>query len=423
MKDVLKQNNDRLKSWINMKRSMLGLLLITMMILTACSNEGGSTDVSAASKVTVTNEDVGFSLLKSVEADQEGNILISPTSVLIAMLMVYNGTDGETKAEIEEALQIDGLTEKEINEATKVLNEALQRNDDKIEVTLSNSLWLNDNFTFKDEFAKNMDDYFDAEIAEIDINDDASADRINGWVKKETNGLIEKLVDKPLSSDLIAYLINALYFNGTWTYEFDKNLTVDDTFFTDDGEIEMPFMSLNEELDYFETEDLQAVKLPYGEGEMSMQLFLPKENQSLDELVNDMTTKTWQNWQTEFTEEEGFVSLPKFKLEYETLLNEPLQQLGIEQAFIGSEANFSPMVETTMPLFISEVKQKTAIKVDESGTEAAAATSVGIEMTSAPLEDEPFHMIVNRPFMYAIYDENAEHILFIGVMKSPIANE
>lgn len=383
-------------------------------------------DVSAATKITVTNEEIGFSLLKTAEADEDGNIFISPTSVLIAMLMVYNGTDGETKKEIEDALEISGLSEKEINEATEALLASLTRNEEKLEITLANSLWLNNDFSFQDKFEKNMKDYFAAEIAEIDINDDASAKQINDWVKKETNNMIDEIVESPLPKDIVAYIINALYFNGTWQYEFDENLTYNDIFYTENGEQDMPFMSLDKEFTYLETDDFQAVKLPYNEGEMNMQVFLPKEGISIDELSNKLDSKNWEKWQDDFSPEvEGTVRLPKFKLEYESLLNEPLKQLGIIQAFGDGEkaANLSRMVNESVPLQISEVKQKTAIEVDESGTEAAAVTSVGIEMTSAPIEDERFYMEINRPFLLAIYDEELEHALFLGIIKHPEQNK
>lgn len=406
--------------------TLLLSIILTSLFLTACGSKTKDMDVSAATKITVTNEEVGFSLLKNAEADDDGNIFISPTSVLIAMLMVYNGTDGETKKEIEEALEISGLSEEEINEATKALLTALARNEEKLEITLANSLWLNDDFSFQNEFAKKMEDYFAAEIAEIDINDNASAKQINDWVKKETNNMIDEIVESPLPKDIVAYIINALYFNGTWQYEFDKSATYDDIFYTENGEEKMPFMSLDKEFTYLETDDFQAVKLPYNEGEMNMQVFLPKEGISIDELSNKLDSKNWEKWQKDFSPEvEGSVRLPKFKLEYETLLNEPLKQLGIIQAFGDGEkaANLSRMVNESVRLQISEVKQKTAIEVDESGTEAAAVTSVGIEMTSAPIEDERFYMDINRPFLLAIYDEELDHALFLGIIKHPKQNK
>lgn len=407
------------------KRTAIFLItiLVGLLLFTACANKPNTSDVHAVAPITVTNEAVGFSLLKEVTPDDEGNIFISPTSALIAMLMVYNGADGKTKEQIAEALQIEDLSDHEVNEATKALLNNLTRDEDKLELTVANSLWLNHEFSFNKTFANKMQDYFDAEIDEIDITDPTSATKINNWVEKATKGMIDEIVESPLSNDLVAYLINALYFNGTWTYEFDEQLTIEDTFFTENDELKIPFMQVKEELAYFETDELQAVQLPYNDGEMNMQLFLPKENYTLDGLVEKLDEDRWNSWQKKFSQEEGTVQLPKFKLEYETLLNEPLQQLGITDAFDTEKANLSNLIESDTPLHIDEVKQKTAIKVDEQGTEASAATSVAIEMSSANIEDEPFYMKLERPFLFTIYDEELEHIIFIGTIKNPEINE
>ena len=401
------------------------LFVITLtfsLLLSACSGNVESTEIGSFSNITKANEHIGISFLQLAEPDEDGNIFISPTSALIAMLMVYNGTDGDTREEIEKALKLDGLSEKEVNEAARALMDTLHQKEEKIEVKLANSLWLNEDYSFNDDFSKKMNDYFAAEIDEIDIFDDASADRINNWVKKETNGLIDEIVEAPLPENLLSYIINALYFNGTWKYEFNKDMTFDDLFYTENGEKDMQFMTINEELPYFETDELQAIKLPYGDGKMNMQVFLPKENVAIDDVVRNMTEKTWENWQDSFKEKEGTINLPKFSLEYETILNEPLQQLGIQEAF-SDRADFSNMVPPEVSVYISEVKQKTFIEVDEEGTEAAAVTSVEITLTSTIEDDPRFYMHVNRPFLFAIYDESSETILFLGLIKSPEANE
>lgn len=401
------------------------LFVITLtfsLLLSACSGNVESTEIGSFSNITKANEHIGISFLQLAEPDEDGNIFISPTSALIAMLMVYNGTEGDTREEIEKALKLDGLSEKEVNEAARALMDTLHQKEEKIEVKLANSLWLNEDYSFNDDFSKKMNDYFAAEIDEIDIFDDASADRINNWVKKETNGLIDEIVEAPLPENLLSYIINALYFNGTWKYEFNKDMTFDDLFYTENGEKDMQFMTINEELPYFETDELQAIKLPYGDGKMNMQVFLPKENVAIDDVVRNMTEKTWENWQDSFKEEEGTINLPKFSLEYETILNEPLQQLGIQEAF-SDRADFSKMVPPEVSVYISEVKQKTFIEVDEEGTEAAAVTSVEITLESTIEDDPRFYMHVNRPFLFAIYDESSETILFLGLIKSPEANE
>ena len=405
-----------------LKKRLIWFIIATLsFLLTSCSNDVESTEIGSFSNITKANDAIGFSLLKQVEPDENGNIFISPTSALLVMLMVYNGTDGNTRTEIENALNVDGLTEKEVNEAARALMDMLHQKEEKIEVKIANSLWLNDAFSFNDDFSKTMNDYFAAEIDIIDVHDPSSAKRINDWVNNETNGLIDEIVESPLPEDLLAYIINALYFNGTWQYAFNKDQTFDELFFTENGEIELPFMILHEELAYFETDTLQAVKLPYGDGKMNMQVFLPRDNVAVDELVNELSETTWKKWQESFTEREGTIHLPKFRLEYEAVLNGPLQQLGIKEAFTD-QADFTNMVPPEADVYLSEVKQKTFIEVDEEGTEAAAVTSAEMRLTSTLEEDTTFHMHVNRPFIFAIYDEESETILFLGLIKAPEGN-
>src|SRR5690625_2934740 len=178
-------------------------------------------------------------------------------------------------------------------------------------------------------------------------------------------------------------------------------------------------MTLDEEFAYMENNDFQAVLLPYGdEEEMSMRVFLPKEDSNLEEFKEMLTLDTWVDWSSEFQEEKGTILLPKFELEYEVILNETLQQLGMESAFNGSSADFSNMIEVEDGLLIDQVKQKTFIEVNEEGTEAAAATSVEMEVTSATI-DEPFYMEVNRPFFFTITDDVTGTILFMGEIWNP----
>ncbi|MCL6574388.1 MAG: serine protease, partial [Bacillus sp. (in: Bacteria)] len=164
-------------------------------------------------------------------------------------------------------------------------------------------------------------------------------------------------------------------------------------------------------------ENFQAVSLPYGDGEMSMNVFLPKETSSLDDFKKTLTNDNWKKWSSEFHEKEGTIMLPKFQLEYEVLLNEPLKKLGMMTAF-AKGANFTKMIKEPDPLWISKVKQKTFIDVSEKGTEAAAVTSIEVVTESVNL-DGPFHMEVNRPFFISITDDETGMVLFIGSISNP----
>ena len=294
-------------------------------------------------------------MLSEAEPNKDGNIFISPTSLFMALSMVYNGADGVTKDEMAKVLQVEGIDADELNSANASLMNLFHSSSERIQLNIANSIWLNENYHFQDDFAQNNRDYINAEIQEIDIFDSESPKMINQWVKDKTNGKIEEIVDSPLDPDLVTVLINAIYFKGDWKYEFDESQTEDRPFYLRDGTTkDIPLMSLEEKLAYMENETLQAVSLPYGEeNEMSMNVILPKENVDLEEFQNMLTYENWQKWTSEFQVKEGTLLLPKFQLEYEATLNDMLKKLGMTTAF-AKGANFGKMIQEGDPLWISQ---------------------------------------------------------------------
>lgn len=367
------------------------------------------------------NNDLGFKILTEVDADDNDNRFISPTSLMMALGMVYNGADGETKDEIAETLQAEGIDIEDMNQANASLMTMLDRDMSDIQLDVANSIWLADGFHFNDDFSKNTQDYFNAELQEVDMLDSETPKMINDWVDEQTNGTIEEIVDDSLSPNTVAMLINAIYFKGDWTHTFEEGLTEDHAFHLEDGSTEdIPLMSLTEKLYYLETDTFQAVALPYGDGEMNMHVFLPKEDTDLASFQEELTSDNWESWQSDFEKTEGTIMLPKFELEYEANLVEPLTALGMEAAFDAEDASFPNMIEEDQQIFISDIKQKTFLDIHEEGTEASAATNVQMEMTSAPIDqNEPFHMEVNRPFFMTITDSETGAILFMGLIKQP----
>ncbi|MEK3886433.1 serpin family protein [Bacillus sp. FSL K6-3431] len=412
-----------------MKKMIVPLLLASTIVLAVgCGTKNGpdSSEVSSKvdfgkedyKKIVASNNELGFKLLGKVGADENDNTFISPTSLLMALSMVYNGADGVTKEEIAKTIQADGIDVNELNKANLSLVTKLQKDSDQIHLNVANSIWLNENFHFQNDFAQHNKDYFNAELQEIDISDSKSPKTINDWVKKSTNEKIDEVVESPLDPNLVAMIINAIYFKGAWTYEFDKSKTENRTFQLADGtKKDVPLMTLTKELDYIENENFQAVTLPYGDGEMSMKVFLPKENSSLDEFKKSLTNENWKKWNSDFHKKEGTIIIPKFKLEYEVLLSESLKSFGMIKAF-AKDADFTKMIKEKDPLWISEIKQKTFVDVNEKGTEAAAVTSIEMRTTSISV-DEPFHMEVNRPFFLAITDDETDTILFMGSISNP----
>ncbi|MFJ7974870.1 serpin family protein [Peribacillus sp. NPDC096379] len=409
-----------------MKKLIVPLLLMSVFVTGCGTDKQGSLEISNQvdfgeedyQKIVSANNQLGMDLLSVVEANEDGNTFISPTSLFMALSMVYNGADGKTKDEIAKVLQVEGIDVAELNQANASLMSLLHSDSKKIQLNVANSIWLNNQFHFQTDFAKKTRDYFNAKIQEMDILDRQSPEMINDWVKQATNGKIEEMVEAPLDSNIVAILLNAIYFKGGWTYGFDKKQTEQRAFHLKDGTTKnLPLMTLNKELAYTDNASFQAVSLPYGDGEMSMNVFLPKENTSLEEFEKLLTNENWKNWMSEFHERKGTIMLPTFQMEYEVKLNETLKKLGMNSAF-ERDANFTKMITEEEPLSISEVKQKTYLDVNEEGTEAAAVTSVEVVAVSAPV-DKPFQMEVNRPFFIAITDDETGTILFMGSISNP----
>lgn len=412
------------------KMTFISLFLISILLFaTSCSQEKSkgysfiSSDVEFGEddyhKLVDANNELGFKLITKIAADEQKNIFISPTSLMMALSMIYNGADGTTKKEIAKAIQLESIDENDLNQANASLVTKLYKDTNHVTLNVANSIWLNDNYQFQETFVQNNQDYYHAKTQEIDIYDQKSAKLINDWVKKSTNGKIDEIVEEPLDENLLALLVNAIYFTGQWTFEFDENQTKVDNFYLHDGTVQdVSLMTLQEDLYYMENEDFQAVKLPYGNGEMSMNVFLPHESSSLEQFSEMLTNKKWDKWISEFSEKEGTIILPKFKSTYEMSLNSVLMELGINDAFDEHHANFSKMIEEDDQIYMSDVRQKTFIDVNEEGTEAAAATSIEIELTSAPV-DGPFYMEVNRSFFFTITDEKTGAIIFMGLIFNP----
>jgi len=403
--------------------SLVGMSLLLPMTGCGTSNEGnlqiaegvefGKKDYE---KLVEPSNELGFKLLDYIDADDNGNLFISPTSLLMALALVYNGADGATKDEIANALQVNGLEPIDVNKANASLMTKLNKDSKDIQLQIANSIWLNEEYKFQEQFSQQSKDYFNAKIEEIDIQSNDSPKRINDWVEKATNGKIEKMVDA-LDDNLVAMMLNAIYFKGNWTYPFDKKDTAEKTFYLNDGkEINVPFMKLQEKLLYRANSEYQSIQLPY-DGEISMTVVLPNEGIGLDKFQSTLTSSKWEEIQSGMQSLKGTILLPKFKMSYETELNEALEALGMASAFTDT-ADFSKMVEGDASLFISKVKQKTYIDVNEEGTEAAAVTGISVDTTSAPVDD-PFVMDVNRPFFFAITDDETGVVLFMGFVANP----
>ncbi|MCC5627074.1 serpin family protein [Nostoc sphaeroides CHAB 2801] len=361
----------------------------------------------------------GFKLFSEVlkkDQDQK-NVFLSPTSVAIALAMTYNGASGTTQLAIAKTLELQGLNLSEINSSYKAaLNQLLDNSDPKVQLKIANSLWANKNFSFQPDFFQRTQYFYQAKVSNLNFQDPAAPNIINKWVKDNTNGKIAKIIEK-IEPGQVLFLINAIYFKGKWSKEFEKSQTAPYPFYTTSGKPKQhPMMSQSGDYRYYESKQFQAVSLPYGkDGKFSFYIFLPKQNSNLKAFYQNLKVENWDKWMTQFSKQKGFIRLPRFKSEYDVTLNNALKTLGMEEAF-SSKANFSGMGKN---LSISEVKHKTFVEVNEEGTEAAAATSVGITVTTSISIEQPFEMIVDRPFFCAIRDNQTGRVLFMGSIIDP----
>ncbi|MEP0913550.1 serpin family protein [Leptolyngbya sp. GB1-A1] len=362
------------------------------------------------------NTRFGFKLFAQLlEQNQGENVLISPSSVSIALSMTYNGASAATQEAMQNALEMQGMSLAEINQANRALLEAWTSSDPAVQLTVANSLWGRSGINFNPVFLKRNQEFYGAEVTDLNFNDPGAIDRINHWVNQQTQGKIDKILNQMNPNDIL-FLINAIYFKGKWTNPFNPDETLDRPFHQGDGTtITQPLMTKRGKFHYLETEQFQAVRLPYGNERWQMAIFLPKPTSSLNQLTQSLSHSHWETWMNQFSSRPGTVQLPRFKVEYGTSLVESLKTIGMELVFDDRQANFGEM--SSLPAYISDVQHKTLLEVNEEGTEAAAATSVAVAVRAA-LPQPPFQMTIDRPFLCAIWDEQTGTILFIGTIQS-----
>jgi serpin B len=361
----------------------------------------------------------GFDLFQQLQRQAENkNLFFSPLSVTVALAMTYNGAAGETKNAMARALKIEGMNLDELNRASAELLKALKSADPKIELAIANSLWARSGARFNEDFLARNRRFYGAEISTLDFTNQQSVATINRWVSDNTKGKIGQIIDR-IDADQVMFLINAVYFKGQWQKRFEKTLTKEQPFHMPGGQQKpVPMMAQSGNYLYQRGDKFQAIGLPYGKGGVSLYLFLPDKGSSLDDFLKGLSYRKWEEWINNFNHAPGDVKLPRFKLDYEKTLNDSLKAVGMGPAFNSREADFSG-IRPERDLYISEVKHKAVVEVNEEGTEAAAATSVGVAVTSVQEPRQRFTFIADRPFLMAIRDSQTGAILFMGAVMEP----
>ncbi len=357
-----------------------------------------------------------------LQQQPQENLFFSPLSLRLALSMLYNGAAGETQAAMAKVLEAQELSLNELNwtnaQMVRWLVERSQA-EGPIQLQMANGLWVDTTLTLRPSFLQALATYYQAVANRVELGSRQTVQAINRWVAERTQGQIDRIVDR-LSREDRMVLLNAIYFKGEWTQPFDPTLTKPQPFTRADGRrVQVPLMAQSGRYGYRETEQLQVVRLPYGEGELAMLILLPKPGVSLAALREKLSPETWQEWTGSLSTRPGSVRIPKFKLASEIDLGPALQQLGMGIAF-SRRADFSQL--TPEPTQVSRVLHKAAIEVNEEGSKAAAATGVIVSRTALDRQ-EPFQFVADRPFWLAIVasaaNREAQTVLFMGSVVNP----
>lgn len=406
-----------------MKRTLI-LLTTSMIVMISGCNLNNTVDTpdfevsEKSAKLIDANNQFGFDLYKKIYAyeDEAENIMVSPLSVALALAMTYNGAETSTKEAMEDALRLKGLTKEEINQSYQSLVNGLKSVDPKVLLEIANAIYYRNDFTVENSFISANRTYYNAEVLALDFSSPSAIDVINGWVYDKTRGLIPTILQE-IKPNHVMFLLNAIYFKGTWTKEFNPKSTVKQLFTIEPGKtVEVDYMHRTDTLDYARNELFSAIRLPYGKENYNMYVFLPEAGKEIHDLVEQLDKNRWEDWMKMFKKTQTVdIMLPKFKFPYEIKLNDVLSDMGMGIAFDGW-ADFTG-INRDGGLFIDYVKHKSFIEVNEEGTEAAAVTIVAIERLSSGPSKTYFH--VNRPFMFAITEKTSGAIMFMGTVKQP----
>jgi serine protease inhibitor len=360
-------------------------------------------------RVSVAANQFAFNLFKRLNAAQpDSNLFVSPLSVSFALGMTLNGADGTTLDEMRSTLGFGSDDLSAINAGYRGLLALEGGLDPSTTFEIANSVWHRNTLPVHASFVQEMNQTFEADVRSAPF-DPTTVTQVNSWVNEKTRGKIPTILEA-ISADDVMFLINAIYFKGSWREQFDPARTQDGSFNAIDGAQQVRIMNRPEKsgkIGFGRTPSATVGELSYGNGAFVMTIVIP--DQDIDGLASALDTVAWRTLVETMSPAEHQVALPKFKLEYKRELTEDLQALGMNVPFMGGAADFTRMSPVGRDLFIGFVQHKTFVDVNEEGTEAAAVTNVGMRVTSLP----PC-LCVNKPFIFAIRERFSGTILFIG---------
>jgi serpin B len=368
-----------------------------------------------AGEVISESNGFGIDLFRAAAVEEDQNMMLSPLSASTAITMLLNGCGTQTYVQIRDMLGYEGLTLDEINEAYNSLIGQLLTVDPEVNLALANAVWYSKDFYVKEPFLNTMDSSFHSEVAALDFGSPSALETINGWARDNTNGKIPKVLEV-IDPGYVMFLMNALYFKGNWTYQFEESQTSGFPFHLANGsavDVEMMRSLIPAKISY--ENGATAFELPYGQQNFAMVVILPDE--PLAAFLPGFDAASWTGITNSLDSidepAEIEVLLPKFKFEYEKYLTDQLKALGMIDAFDPAIADLSGIADSD--IYVDFVKQNTFVDVNEKGTEAAAVTTIGIKEVSMPPT-----VTIDRPFIFAIRERMTNTLLFIGKLEQPL---
>ncbi len=413
-----------------MKKNILlsTLALLAVVLLAACSNdeEDGivvdmlpktrSIDLTEAQKEYIKkNNDFSFNLFKTInqQPKEAQSVICSPISVTYILGMLHDGATGTTEKEISSLLGFGSQNASEINELCKALIEGAPETDENVTLKIANYLAVNWGETLLGKFQDDMDYYYHAGMASLDFTSPVAVKAINDWCSKQTEGVIPEIVDRlPLDTKLV--LMNAIYFKANWTNKFDPKDTKVEPFTLESGSNkELPMMHRKGAVLCSSNNTFTTIRLPYGSGDRwSMYVMLPNEGKTVDDVISNLSAGQWSK--TDFNAETVDIKIPRFSLSSDIDLKPVISEMGAPTLF-SIDAQLTNICEKKQ-LFVTLMKQKASIEVNEEGSKMAATTIAAETESGAPfLNGGDFHC--THPFVYLIQESSSGAIFFIGTFR------
>ena len=411
----------------------IALTATVLLVLSACSSTKKISDNKSNDIVSMTTEeeiDPEFMVLSDAQYDLVkrnnnfalnlfsemkgvGSNVVSPMSVTYLMAMLANGAEASTREEIMDAIGAKDFDIDEMNAFYAYLIRRAKTADKQTTLNIANYIALNKEFKLKKKFASTIADSYQGAVESLDFTNPESTKRINGWCSEHTNNMIPTIIDQ-VEPSAVAYILNAIYFNGTWTDKFDKNNTKKEQFngYTRDI-MYVDMMHRNAKYYYTSNDVYSAVTLPYGSGAYSMTVILPNEGKFITDLTKTLNADTIASLRRNMEECVVDLKLPRFTTEMKLPLKGIVAKLGAPSMFDATRADFSSFANGNV--YVSEMLQKAKIEVSEEGTKAAAVTMGMVKLTSMrPQEPRRVDFHCDRPFVYMIQDNYTGAILFMG---------